>query len=242
MWHTTSHDGDVACAVDGRARRGGADRVGMTRACQGCDTTFLVGPHEHNPRRWCSEACRVWSLRHPGQRRPLKRYCQQCGTGIDHTLGRSLYCTSRCCELAKLDRRRRYPLPATCACCGEQYEQRNSKQATCSKTCYMVLYRLANPDKYPSWNAAKKAAWQRRRALKAGATAERVVATDIYERDGWTCQLCGHEVDADLPWPSPMSASLDHCIPLSKGGEHMGANTQLAHLVCNVAKRDRLVP
>jgi 5-methylcytosine-specific restriction endonuclease McrA len=45
-----------------------------------------------------------------------------------------------------------------------------------------------------------------------------------------------------LAWPHPASASLDHRIPLSKGGSHTAENTQLAHLACNVRKSDHPMP
>jgi 5-methylcytosine-specific restriction endonuclease McrA len=45
-------------------------------------------------------------------------------------------------------------------------------------------------------------------------------------------------VNPALLWPHPKSASLDHVVPLIDGGEHTYANVQLAHLACNVGKRD----
>ena len=38
-----------------------------------------------------------------------------------------------------------------------------------------------------------------------------------------------------------MSASLDHIVPLSQGGTHTLGNVQLAHLVCNERKHDRIL-
>lgn len=35
-----------------------------------------------------------------------------------------------------------------------------------------------------------------------------------------------------------MSASLDHVVPMSKGGGHTYANTQCSHLKCNVDKKN----
>lgn len=69
---------------------------------------------------------------------------------------------------------------------------------------------------------------------------ERVVAREIYERDGHICQICGIPVVGALAWPHPDSASLDHRIPLAKGGSHTAENTQLAYLACNVRKRDMM--
>ncbi|MSS84495.1 HNH endonuclease [Actinomycetaceae bacterium WB03_NA08] len=62
----------------------------------------------------------------------------------------------------------------------------------------------------------------------------------VFERDGWICQLCGGPVDPELKRPDVMSASLDHVVPLSLGGDHSMENSQLAHLSCNSAKGSRV--
>lgn len=51
------------------------------------------------------------------------------------------------------------------------------------------------------------------------------------------CGICGRPVDKELKYPHPMSASVDHIIPLEKGGHPSDlANLQLAHLYCNRQK------
>ena len=52
----------------------------------------------------------------------------------------------------------------------------------------------------------------------------------VYERDNWICQLCNKSVSKIFDRKIVDIASLDHIIPISKGGEHSYANTQLAHL------------
>jgi len=69
---------------------------------------------------------------------------------------------------------------------------------------------------------------------------DRFDSTAVYERDGWMCGLCGKPIDGTLKNPHPMSVSLDHIVPISKGGVHSMANCQAAHLRCNVAKGGRL--
>jgi 5-methylcytosine-specific restriction endonuclease McrA len=55
------------------------------------------------------------------------------------------------------------------------------------------------------------------------------------------CALCGKPVDFSLKWPDPMSATVDHIVPLAKGGEVDDINNmQLAHLCCNRVKGDSL--
>lgn len=104
-------------------------------------------------------------------------------------------------------------------------------------------YREANPEAVKAvkvrWYAqnpdrASEAA-QRRRARKKGAFVETVRRAVIYARDGWVCQLCGEPVPK-VPYPDPLSPSLDHVIPLIRGGKHAPDNVQLAHLRCNLRK------
>lgn len=55
------------------------------------------------------------------------------------------------------------------------------------------------------------------------------------------CGICGQPVDMHLKWPDPMSKTVDHIIPVAKGG-HPSAieNLQLAHFKCNRLKSDKL--
>jgi len=75
-----------------------------------------------------------------------------------------------------------------------------------------------------------------RRAKKYGGYFVRFSSVDIYERDKWICGICGKVVDKKLRYPDPMSKSIDHIKPLSKGGQHTPDNVQLAHLRCNLSK------
>ena len=59
---------------------------------------------------------------------------------------------------------------------------------------------------------------------------------NIYKRDRFKCGICGIRVNTKLKHPHPYSPSLDHIIPLSKGGSHTPDNVQLAHLRCNISK------
>jgi 5-methylcytosine-specific restriction endonuclease McrA len=68
---------------------------------------------------------------------------------------------------------------------------------------------------------------------------ENVDPMQVFERDNWICQLCNHPVSKIRDKRFIDIASLDHIIPLSKGGQHSYANTQLAHLNCNIRKGNR---
>jgi hypothetical protein len=79
----------------------------------------------------------------------------------------------------------------------------------------------------------------RRRAWLFDGANEKIDSLEIFERDGWKCGLCHRKVNPKFVWPHRMSPSLDHIVPISKGGDHVRTNVHLAHLTCNLSKRDR---
>lgn len=80
---------------------------------------------------------------------------------------------------------------------------------------------------------------QIRQAREMNAFITRVNRFDIYERDKWKCQICGRKVAKTSVYPDLMSPSLDHIIPLSKGGSHEPANVRLSHFLCNAKRGNR---
>ena len=76
----------------------------------------------------------------------------------------------------------------------------------------------------------------RTRALKHGVEYEYVDRRRVFIRDRWRCGICRLPVDKRLRYPDQRSASLDHIVPMSKGGGHTYINTQCAHLDCNLRK------
>lgn len=113
---------------------------------------------------------------------------------------------------------------------------------------YSVRYAEANP----GIMAARARSWRERnpdhvrmhgamrRARLATARVEAFSPREVFERDGWVCGICKDPIDPTLAYPEVMSASLDHIIPLSRGGFHERLNCQAAHLQCNVRKGARM--
>jgi len=88
--------------------------------------------------------------------------------------------------------------------------------------------------------ATQKANDARRRARVKAATIEVFKPREIFDRDDWRCLICGTPIPSVVVWPHPQSASLDHIVPLSKGGSHSRSNTRCTHLACNLAKGSSL--
>jgi 5-methylcytosine-specific restriction endonuclease McrA len=70
----------------------------------------------------------------------------------------------------------------------------------------------------------------------AGVFVEEVDGGQIFDRDAGRCHLCGKRVDPKLRWPDPWSQSVDHLIPIARGGTHEPRNVALAHLRCNQSR------
>lgn len=94
---------------------------------------------------------------------------------------------------------------------------------------------------YEANKALVKAYKHRRRVLARTEDADRFTAQEIFERDGWTCQLCGKHLDPAVKYPSNDSPSLDHIIPIALGGPHTLANVQAACMGCNRSKGARRI-
>lgn len=119
-------------------------------------------------------------------------------------------------------------VPSICRTCGQPYMANRLNTANCSRVC-VVEDRQHN-----------KFGYRQRKGRMKNAFVESVSRPILYERDRWVCGICGEPVDKNERHPSPWSPSLDHVIPLSKGGEHSYKNCQLAHLRCNIQKGDRM--
>lgn len=90
--------------------------------------------------------------------------------------------------------------------------------------------RMAKDPKYADERRAiRDVCYARRKRAIKGTEIEKVYRDIVAERDGWICGICAEPVDRSN-W------SLDHVMPLSRGGSHMYDNVQIAHKVCNSRK------
>jgi hypothetical protein len=62
----------------------------------------------------------------------------------------------------------------------------------------------------------------------------------IAKRDYYICHLCNQIVDMDIKRTDKMGATIDHLLPISKGGLDTMENVALAHWICNIRKGNRV--
>jgi 5-methylcytosine-specific restriction endonuclease McrA len=105
-------------------------------------------------------------------------------------------------------------------------DKRRQAQAT-------ARWRARNPEKA---REIVKAVQRRHEARKRGAQRTEAVRLRILaERDGWRCHICGKLV-------TKKNWSMDHLVPISKGGDHTYDNVSLAHVSCNGRRQDGRTP
>lgn len=206
---------------------------------------------------YCSRACR-WKAKNRGEVR--YRLCRWCGAQFVRNNHDQWTCSHRCALASK-----RYAAGEflasrvgwrTCRLCSVVYTSGAGRTCACDLGYVHVFGDLTTftCGCGTTWAGsrrqgrvacedckveAKRRAGRARRAAKLAVDTEPYRTVDIYERDGWVCQLCGRKVNRQLRWPHARSVSIDHIIPLSKGGPDVPANVQCAHLGCNASKRDR---
>lgn len=78
---------------------------------------------------------------------------------------------------------------------------------------------------------------RQRKAIRRGArVGEPYTLTEIGDRDGWRCHLCHKTVNPMLSGLDPDGPTIDHLVPISRGGTDERRNVRLAHRRCNQRK------
>jgi 5-methylcytosine-specific restriction endonuclease McrA len=211
----------------------------MDITCSKChqdqdDSAFYVRKNGTlNP--WCKACYKSWYVERSGGMVLAK--CSWCGVGMEVTARRAaeprIFCSRSCKGKARYAIRAAEilaakPLVRICIHCGVDMPQAmRADSKFCSETCSNRAHAITRKMHRRIGLAGRK---------KGAPLLER---NYIAERDKFRCGLCGGRVDMKLQHPDPLFGSIDHIVPLSRGGTNDLANLQLAHLRCNLSKNDR---
>lgn len=124
----------------------------------------------------------------------------------------------------------------TCRWCGNLFLRpvsHTGSTAYCSEKCIKSACRNRRKEDYHGKN--------RKRAKKYGVEYDLAVkAVIVFERDKWRCSLCGKRTPKQLIGTNFSRApTLDHIVPMSRGGGHTWDNVQCACRSCNSKKGNR---
>lgn len=202
---------------------------------------------------YCSRRCK-WTVANRKQSTAdPNRLCRGCGVSIGHLAGHAIYCSHACLSWIKNGNTEIRKLPTTCAQCGRPMEGKRAGAIYCTKACknracdlrrgrddaarylkererriaYATAYAKANPQ-------VGQRAKRRRKAQIAGAGTFRVSARDwrrLCLRYGDRCAYCRKRG----------ALTMDHILPISRGGRHSIGNLIPACASCNASKNDRTI-
>ena len=96
--------------------------------------------------------------------------------------------------------------------------------------------RKANTAKYGKIKTHKK------RAEKYGVPYEVINRIKVFSLYGWKCASCNKDTPENImkTYDNPDAPTLDHIVPISKGGPHTYSNIQLLCRQCNITKSDAI--
>lgn len=206
----------------------------------------------------CGEAlARYWLTDYCGDE--CRPQCDAEGCERVRTGSGNLYCRPHMSSIYKLGRlpERTWAKVRLCAVCGAKDWPQNGRRNVCSARCQQLASRHAegvpqskqctrcNAD-IDLFDVSSKSGRKRRvdsilcgacrrsRYLRHG-----VSVMELFNRDGADCSLCGEVIDMAVRHPDRMCPTVDHVLPVSRGGSHDESNLALAHLTCNVTKQAR---
>ena len=156
--------------------------------------------------------CGVDWLNKGRRRRNSVTRCLDCRRGKDRLASQDYYHTVGKARRGHL----RHQL--VCVICGQPFIGHGARLVCDSPVCKKAQMR-----------AARKRAKVRRRFE----VVEMFDASEIFERDGFRCQICNRALKVGAVVPDPMAPTIDHILPVSKGGQHTRANVRAAHFICN---------
>lgn len=214
-------------------------KLAPVTSCWSCGLALTDLGKAGFPKRYCNRKCaQNYRIRQEQEARELRSTCQVCLVIFVGLKQGMKYCGPDCrAEANRRSASQRWreevaSRPASkdleCGWCGEAVS---------------VPFSFTGGKKYHDQCKlrARRARDRRKTLLRQGVKSDkRITHEEIAERDGHRCHICGDSVDMSLPRTSKLGATLDHVVPVSRGGVDSLENLKLAHWICNVRKSNKM--
>lgn len=196
----------------------------VIKKCLSCDKEFEGKRNS----LYCSTKCEYDYIKIIGK---YAHVCIKCNKEFKSNDKETKYCSKQC--MTKYN--------SVCTKCGKEFTgQKDRANKFCSRKCFYEYLGYENKN-IPKFKSVVSDIQHIRKAKKLHVEYEHIDPLEIFEKDNWICAVCGKKIDKYSYYPNPMSASLDHIIPFSKGGTHTRGNVRATHLRCNIVRGNKLI-
>jgi len=220
----------------------------MIKVCKQCGKEFKA---DENKRLYCSRECQWASLK---KQRPTA-ICGYCGK--EFTIKRvdvpGKFCSHQCqidslhderlqrLEVKRIQREKKERERAEKK--RIEAERIKAERTKRCEICGKIFFGDAKTAKYCSVPCRKRAdnRIKENRLKKCDIIDHSISLIGVYHRYGGVCQGCGQLLTFDHNPNDDMYPSIDHIIPISKGGNHTWDNVQLMCRRCNYIKCDNII-
>lgn len=209
--------------------------------CLACGERLVPSATGRNKRycnRVCSDQARQTKVKASRQR--LVK-CQECGVEFLDARKARRYCSHECRYVANLrdkaqQTKEKYAVlypggikVKICRWCNQEMQVSASKSyagrlyhEACSKEAQSARYRIKTVKRQKKTNPY------------------RISHEQVVREYGSDCHICREPIDLSLPRTHRFGLTVDHLVPINKGGTDDMANLRPAHWICNVKKSDKM--
>jgi hypothetical protein len=165
------------------------------------------------------------------RQKQLQKVCVHCSISFIAKKTDARYCSSECVYQSRYSKQVEAKEVHSIKCkeCSKFFATTNTSRKYCSHKC-MTKYR-----------DRRKEVTRRERVLSNGDVHKDISIERLIKRDKGICYLCNEKVNINVDSNDNFYPSIEHVIPIAKGGTHTWDNVKLAHRYCNMIKRDYLL-
>lgn len=219
------------CRIKFHSKRYVAEGKKKKIVCKECKEEFEI-PFKSTAKEYghCCYDCKLKRQKRMRKKKPQSfvgksskvffHRCECCG--VSFTTGRAG--KRRYCIDCKGGRVKVEDIQKKCKECGKHFTTTRNSKTFCSTVCNRKYHHRIKET-------------TRRERIKLNGKVDHSISIErLIKRDGKMCYLCNEKVKLLTDTNHPEYPSIEHVIPIAKGGTHTWDNVKLAHRKCNCEK------